>query len=165
MSAPTEDLAVRPPTKAELEELELEQNDGQPGLIHAVLGKLGLELVEPLRTKTGNNTTSFVLTCRARASGPVSDADVCFFEAGTDPIPAVGPGAEIKLVFSTSIVVPDMDHTLLVANRVAAMKLARDSGERLARLVPKVYGWSDGRTGTIGHGRTWCLMEFLPGEL
>lgn len=155
---------MRPATKEELDQLEFEGKDGTPGLVHAVLGRLGLELVEPLRTKTGNNTTSFVLTCRRRSSGPVTDADVCFFEAGTDPVPPVYADSEIKVVFSTSVVVPDMDHKLLVANRVAAMKLARDSGDMLARLVPKVYGWSDGRSGAIGNGRTWCLMEFLPGK-
>jgi len=138
------------------EELKLLGADTENGLIHRILSQLGLSLKDTKRATTGNNTTTYILTCHPRPQAPKQHIEMKY--AGTDPIP-IG-GGEVKIVFSTSKIQEDMNAVLMVENRVAAMRLARDGG---MRNVPRVYGWSDGKGEGEIQGQTWCLMEYMRG--
>jgi hypothetical protein len=140
------------------EELSLLGADASTGLINRILPHLGLFLQDTKRATTGNNTTTFILTCTSLSQSPATLPDVDIKRSGTDALPKLAEGDVIKIVFSTSKVVVDMNAVLMVENRVAAMKLARDGG---CSLVPRVWAWSDGKTDATG--QTWCLMEYMEG--
>lgn len=159
-SPPEVPAISREPNEDELKLIGLDQ---PLGLINRILPQLGLKLLDTKRATTGNNTSTFILTC---TSAPITIGKSEEIKlAGTSSVPVLGEGESIRVVFSTSKVQVDMDAVVMVQNRVAAMQLAREGlkGRGVEkRLVPRVYGWSDGK-GVEG-GQTWCLMEYLTGE-
>ncbi|KAH0172977.1 hypothetical protein KCU67_g1500, partial [Aureobasidium melanogenum] len=129
-------------------------------LIDRILGRLGLKVDDLSRTQFGNNTKSFILKCERCETHTETD-DKAMFLAGTDPLPkGAGP---LKVVFCINVASADMDSALLMANRVAAMKLARSSDESLASLIPRIYAWSDGSQQGSNNRQPWCIMEYMPG--
>ena len=158
------ETTTREPTNEELELLGLSKSQDH-AFIDDILQQLGRRLVSARRTTEGNNTTTFILSTKVSTKeGGTQTERPAFYVAGTEAIPSVDGEAELKMVFSTSLLQEDMDQKLLVANRVAAMQLVRQHGSYAGSLTPAVYAWSDGNHSHVRPDQTWCLMEFKEGQ-
>lgn len=128
--------------------------------IQVIMASFGLAIESIARTKVGNNNSSFIVTVKGRAPSSPFEG----YTSGTYPLPPLADGESRRVVFTSARLKEDMDAAVMSANKVAAMKLIHDAGGYASTVTPHVYGWSDGKEGGTGAGKSWCLMECMSGR-
>lgn len=154
------DNSIRPLDDNDKQLLGMSSTD-ETSLIHEVMESFGLKIVQIDRATVGNNNSCFIVT----VSSGTANQQKLGYTAGTFAFPPLSKDETRRVVFTTAQLKEDMDAALMSANKVAAMKLVHDAGGYASQLTPHVYGWSDGKESGVAAGKSWCLMEYMPGEL